>query len=106
MPRSRCALAFVVLLVLACDPAPAPEGDAGGDAGGSDAGGGDAGACATDADCDDGLFCSGPERCAPGDPAADARGCVAGAPPCTGEPCDEDGDVCASACTTDADGDG
>ena len=36
--------------------------------------------CASDADCDDHLQCSAPERCAPRSAGADARGCVKGAP--------------------------
>jgi len=36
--------------------------------------------CVSDADCDDHRRCNGHERCAPRSVAADARGCVAGAP--------------------------
>jgi hypothetical protein len=36
--------------------------------------------CSTDADCDDHKNCNGHERCAPRSAAADARGCVKGAP--------------------------
>jgi len=36
--------------------------------------------CVSDADCDDHLQCSAPERCAPHSAGADARGCVKGAP--------------------------
>jgi hypothetical protein len=36
--------------------------------------------CGSDADCDDHLQCSAPERCAPRSAGADARGCVKGAP--------------------------
>jgi hypothetical protein len=36
--------------------------------------------CVTDADCDDGRACNGRERCDPGAPNANARGCVAGVP--------------------------
>ena len=36
--------------------------------------------CLTDADCDDGRTCNGPERCAPHSTDADARGCVRGTP--------------------------
>ena len=44
--------------------------------------------CSTDADCDDGLFCNGPETC-------DGCNCLAGTNPCAeGETCDEDNDVC------------
>lgn len=44
--------------------------------------------CAVDADCDDGLFCSGTEACVDG-------GCVPGADPCAAdETCDEAADAC------------
>lgn len=53
------------------------------------------GDCATDGDCDDGMFCNGEERC---DVAA---GCVAGDPPtcddgveCTADACDPLADAC------------
>lgn len=59
--------------------------------------------CATQADCDDGAFCNGPEQCSPSDAAADASGCVAGTPPCA-EACEESDDSC-FACP-DMDGDG
>jgi hypothetical protein len=36
--------------------------------------------CVTDADCDDARLCNGAERCQPGAPGANARGCVRGAP--------------------------
>lgn len=52
--------------------------------------------------CDDGRTCSGAERCVPGAPRADARGCVAGTPvtcgdgvECTADVCDEAIDACA-----------
>ncbi|MEO0322873.1 MAG: putative metal-binding motif-containing protein [Myxococcota bacterium] len=66
-------------------------------------------ACTSDAACDDGLFCNGVERCAPGTAGADLAGCVFGASPClAGERCDEGGDACLASCalTPDADGDG
>jgi hypothetical protein len=47
----------------------------------------------TDAACDDGHFCSGTERCAPGAAGAGADGCIAGVAPV----CDD-----GLACTTDA----
>lgn len=65
--------------------------------------------CERDEDCDDGLFCSGAERCAPGDPAAAPDGCVRpAASPCgAGEGCVEESDSCSScALNADADGDG
>lgn len=66
-------------------------------------------ACAAPADCQDGTFCNGFEACAPGTTGADARGCVAGTPPCTGA-CDEAAQRCTAArcealpalCTSDA----
>jgi hypothetical protein len=53
--------------------------------------------CASDADCDDGLFCNGPELCDAADPGADGYGCRAtGAETflddgidCTTDRCDE-----------------
>ncbi len=36
--------------------------------------------CVTDADCDDQRSCNGIERCSPQSAAADARGCLKGAP--------------------------
>ncbi len=36
--------------------------------------------CVTDADCDDHRKCNGRERCSPGRPGADVRGCVKGTP--------------------------
>ncbi len=52
------------------------------------------------ANCDDGLFCTGAETCVPDDDNADADGCVAGLDPqinddipCTDDVCDEDANV-------------
>src|SRR5688572_6036912 len=74
---------------------------------------GDAGpGCASDDECDNDTFCNGVEQCLPGTAGADARGCVAGEPPCeAGDTCDEPSDRCeAGGCGTmaeaDADGDG
>ena len=51
--------------------------------------------CRRDEDCDDGLFCNGPERCK-------SRECVDGAVPCIDQAhCDEDADVCLE-CLDDA----
>lgn len=53
--------------------------------------------CASDADCDDGLFCNGEETCCTLDDAcADGCGCLPGLPPCDprDEICDEETDVC------------
>jgi len=59
-------------------------------------------ACASDAECNDGVFCNGIERCA-------AAGCIAGTPPCNaGQRCDEGHRGCVNAgCDNpDRDGDG
>ncbi len=61
--------------------------------------------CARDADCSDGLFCTGQERCMPGAAGADARGCVTFAVPCTAEVCDEATDTCTECSEPDMDGD-
>ena len=62
--------------------------------------------CARDADCDDGRFCTGVERCAPESSAADGRGCApAEAPPCAIAICNEALDRC-DGCEDDLDGDG
>jgi len=75
----------------------------------SDTGTRDAGAhCATDADCTDGIYCNGVERCI-ADGGGDARGC---APPLTtpcaaGMTCSEISHQCTGSCAQpDADGDG
>ncbi|NOY90804.1 MAG: hypothetical protein GXP55_06290 [Deltaproteobacteria bacterium] len=65
--------------------------------------------CSLDEDCDDGLYCNGPERCAPDDPTADTRGCAPAPDACLeGQTCDEDTDLCLTECDVsgDADGDG
>ncbi|NOY90042.1 MAG: hypothetical protein GXP55_02450 [Deltaproteobacteria bacterium] len=65
--------------------------------------------CTADSECDDGLFCNGPELCAPDDPRADVDGCAPGNDPClTGQRCDEAEALCRSVCSViaDADGDG
>lgn len=63
--------------------------------------------CDNAADCADGLFCNGQEACDPSDPAADARGCLAGAPHCGSGACIEAERACASGCTNpDQDDDG
>lgn len=63
--------------------------------------------CTSDAQCDNGRFCDGAERC-------EAGFCVRGSPPvcddrdpCTGDRCDEDARACATEpLTRDRDGDG
>jgi hypothetical protein len=63
--------------------------------------------CARTADCDDGVFCNGQELCRPGEPGADAMGCVAGDPPCgASQTCNEMQGRCESDCDTDPDSDG
>jgi hypothetical protein len=53
------------------------------------------GVCSLDVDCDDGEFCDGDEICDPGDPGADANGCVeADFGPCFFTMCDEFNDEC------------
>ena len=75
-----------------------------------DADRGDSGpACEGDADCDDGVFCNGAERCDPTDSGADDRGCVTNSPRCLDEQeCDESERLCITDCGSnpDADGDG
>lgn len=66
-------------------------------------------ACRNDRQCSDGVYCNGAELCRPSDPRANARGCIAGAPPCReGEQCLETEDRCrVGRCDVpDADGDG
>lgn len=62
--------------------------------------------CASDAECDDGAFCNGMERCAPESASADRNGCVPPtAAPCV--ECDEENDVCLGCdVNPDADSDG
>jgi len=64
--------------------------------------------CVGDADCDDGAFCNGLERCVPGRMDADARGCVAATEPaCRGlRVCDEEVDTCVVDCDVEPDNDG
>lgn len=63
--------------------------------------------CARAADCDDGQYCNGLERCEPGAAGAGADGCVQGTPPCgdPGETCDEASRACASDDCTEPDRD-
>ena len=112
-----------VLTLVACGGSNGDDGDGGFDGqvnpSGPDGGGGrgdsgrDAGhtsTCSRDSDCDDGLYCTGVERCMPGASAAGADGCVAGTAPCTStQTCDEATSNCTdNACADggDADGDG
>ena len=50
--------------------------------------------CTADAECDDGVYCNGAERC-------DDNACVGSDAPCTGAVCDEGARVC-TACSSDA----
>ena len=62
--------------------------------------------CASDLDCDDGLFCNGAERCDPASPFAFRSGCALGPAVCLeGQSCDEANARCLDECP-DADGDG
>lgn len=63
--------------------------------------------CVIDQDCNNGLFCDGRERCAPGSTGADERGCVKGRAPCDplNQVCNEEVNDCRDACP-DRDGDG
>ncbi len=86
--------------------------DSGGDADADGDSDGDSGPvrCASDLACDDGLFCTGLERCSPGAEGADDFGCLPGpGDPCIGgQVCGEEEDRCLTQCeeTSDADGDG
>ena len=51
--------------------------------------------------CNDGLFCTGTETCAPADEDADANGCVATGDPCPPKICNDGTDACDD-CTDDA----
>ncbi len=61
--------------------------------------------CTTNADCDDAAWCTGAETCDPDNADAGNDGCVAATTtPClVGETCDEDNDVCFTACTSSDD---
>jgi hypothetical protein len=85
-----CALLTACSLVIDADTDELAHGASGDDSGdgagdGDTDGQPDTGACADDADCSDGDPCNGTERCDPADPASDAQGCVAGAPPDCGD---------------------
>lgn len=41
--------------------------------------------CTSDADCSDGAFCNGVEKCDPLSPGGDKRGCIPGEEPCSDE---------------------
>ncbi len=52
------------------------------------------GGCTTDAECDDGRYCTGSDSCVDGN-------CQRGALPCPGQRCEEDTDSCAPLCNGD-----
>lgn len=65
--------------------------------------------CTVNADCDDGVFCNGVERCDQFDPNGDERGCVPPTEPACGmDPCLEEAGRCETECdrTGDLDMDG
>jgi hypothetical protein len=69
------------------------------------------GACQLDLDCDDGVYCNGAERCRPGSPGSDSRGCKLPSPrsPCLEhQVCNEALERCEADCgpNPDKDGDG
>jgi hypothetical protein len=99
--RLRTALYALSLgaLAVACGDTPVVEDDAGPV---------DSGpvvrACTLDADCDDGDFCNGRERCMR---SISGGTCVIPTPPCLEvQTCDEEADRCVTDCTLDADADG
>ncbi|MBZ0116267.1 MAG: hypothetical protein K8H88_04715, partial [Sandaracinaceae bacterium] len=94
-------------LVIACGGQVTPGADAGPDAVVAERDGGDVPPCAADSECGDRLFCTGVERCMPGEPGTDARGCLPGPSPCTSDQvCDESADTCTGTTCTNADNDG
>ena len=83
-------------------------GGGGGGPSGRDGGMDASAVCTSAAQCDDGVFCNGAERCAPTDPSADAQGCLGpAAPACMpDQTCDETASECLSECDVNADADG
>lgn len=83
------------LLLLACD-GDAERVDASADARAAPPDARSMTPCERDADCDDGAFCNGVERCDPG--STSERGCRLGEPPCgSGQFCSESRDQCLAA---------
>ncbi len=75
MPRGWVVGTFLAAVVVAVLSSSAPpEAEAKGK--GKSPSKGQSKACLSDASCSDGSFCNGPERCAPGSPGANARGCL------------------------------
>lgn len=93
--NSRSVLAASLLLGLTFEACTSSPGGADSAPQGSD-GALDAAPCRTNQDCDDQLYCNGAERCVPGNPSADSRGCVsAGRSPCAeGQLCVEAALLC------------
>ena len=74
--RTLFVAAVALTILTACGEGPAPGTDGGSEVDGSRP----TGPCASDTDCDDGLYCNGAERCDAEDPDADERGCVVWSP--------------------------
>lgn len=100
--QTAAGLAFLAAL-WGCEAPAVPDAAIPEDASTSPPDAGELTLCESDRDCDDHLYCTGLERCAPGAAEADATGCIAGTPPCMApEVCDE----ALSACVTDGCTDG
>ncbi|MCB9659516.1 MAG: hypothetical protein H6726_17860 [Sandaracinaceae bacterium] len=98
--REPCVVVLLGVLI-----ASLAAGCGDGEAQSADQGHESASVCGQHADCDDGQFCNGPERCLPASADADPRGCVLGTPPClAGQTCDET-DHCITNCSLDSDAD-
>jgi len=96
----RSVVLWTIVWVSGCGSSKPPAEDAGVDAAPRVL-------CTADANCDDGLFCNGPEVCAADDPRADVDGCAPGNDPClTGQRGDEAEALCRSVCSVIADADG
>ncbi|MDH5490647.1 MAG: MopE-related protein [Myxococcales bacterium] len=116
-PQAWQALALCFAMWVGCGGGgDATPPDAGSDADSdADSDGGDAGdagdaaqGCSTEADCDDGIFCNGVERCEPGGAGSDALGCAPSIEDaCMPEQiCDEGAAACLTQCDLEADADG
>ncbi|MCB9658122.1 MAG: hypothetical protein H6726_10780 [Sandaracinaceae bacterium] len=88
----KCVSSVFILSLVGCGGPSAPAVDGGVEV------------CTQHAACDDGLYCTGEERCMPDSENAASNGCVSGVPPCPGGSCDEVAASCESACP-DADSD-
>ncbi len=107
MRSTRAAIAAALLI--ACG-GPTETPDDAGDAGAPLDSGVDSGPvtppCESNTDCDDGVFCNGAEACRPGDPLADAVGCVPGPARCAAmQTCNEAAARCESDCDVAPDAD-